>query len=795
MKFTIAVTAVIFCLTSCFHISEQGVYDNIKTFTATVESSTRTSLDENHGIIWNTQDSIDVFVSFSKKYCFKDVTVSQDGKEAHFSGSIPISDAYFALYPANPDSYFESECIYTTMPSEQVATISSFDPKANIAISKTTSENLYFRNIGSLIGFKINNDDIVSVTLSGSEVNNGDMTGDCGIEMIEGIPRATTLGGENHVTLLGDFEKGETYYAAIYPGSYENLEIIYVDNKGRTATFQNSTALTISRNELKDIVNITVKEEDWEEEVSTDWNLVTSESGLVIGNSYILACNATGDQHTTCVVASELSNEVFKTADATSYISSDKKKLTSTPDKALIFQLGGKSGAWTFENNDGKKLGSTKVKKLAWGAGDTLWKISFSSDNSSITNNTSSYGTFAYNTTNPRITTYGPSSSGMKSVQLYSRINASSVTTDMTASNITKESADLSGSYICVKSIPSEAGFLYGLTESELTATVYASAPVQKIGTFGASLVGLNSSTTYYFKAFVKEGGSFKYGKVSSFTTLSAGGGGGTGQADYSWPELPAQKDKNRDGIDDDNPDYYYSHTMRADASTIRNFSSCYSKSKIHPVWVAAPMHSCYKGSSGRNDSYKSDPNIKCTQSPKFDGYTRGHMVGSVDRTISVATNRQAFYYSNIGAQTSAGFNTGGGAWNNLENKVDSYLCADTLYQVIGCIFESFTDKYGKTINAKTGTNSVGTFHVPTAWYKVLLRTKSGNSGKRVADCTSSELQCVAFILGHYSNASHKPTTSDMYSVSELEALTGLTFFVNVPNAPKTTYSASDWGL
>lgn len=263
----------------------------------------------------------------------------------------------------------------------------------------------------------------------------------------------------------------------------------------------------------------------------------------------------------------------------------------------------------------------------------------------------------------------------------------------------------------------------------------------------------------------------------------------------YGWFELPVQTDVDNNGIDDVNPDYYYSHTFRADAPKIRNFSSCYSKSKIHPVWVAAPMHKCYLGSSGRNDSYRADPNIKCAQSSKFTGYTRGHMIGSSDRTVSVATNKQAFYYSNIGAQMSNGFNTGGGAWNNLEDRVDGYLCADTLYQVIGVVFQTWTDKYGKTTSAQTGSNSVGKFQVPTGWYKVLLRTKKGNTGKRVDECSRDELQCVAFMLGHYPNKSHKPSTSDMYPVTEIEKMTGLTFFPNVPNAPKDEFKASDWGF
>lgn len=38
-------------------------------------------------------------------------------------------------------------------------------------------------------------------------------------------------------------------------------------------------------------------------------------------------------------------------------------------------------------------------------------------------------------------------------------------------------------------------------------------------------------------------------------------------------------------------------------------------------------------------------------------------------------------------------------------------------------------------------------------------------------------------------------SSKDMYSIAELEELTGFTYFPNVPNAPKDSYKASDWGL
>jgi DNA/RNA endonuclease G (NUC1) len=170
-------------------------------------------------------------------------------------------------------------------------------------------------------------------------------------------------------------------------------------------------------------------------------------------------------------------------------------------------------------------------------------------------------------------------------------------------------------------------------------------------------------------------------------------------------------------------------------------------------------------------------------------------MLGSAERTVSTATNKQVFYYTNIAPQLSANFNTGGGRWNVLEDFVDTQVCADTLYEVLGCHFEKYTDAYGVTQNPSTisfgGRNDV---HMPTMFYYVLLRTKSGTSGKYVANCSASELKCVAFVRAH-ANVRQAVTATELMSVSDLEKITGVTYFPNVPNAPKDTFNAGDWGL
>ena len=260
--------------------------------------------------------------------------------------------------------------------------------------------------------------------------------------------------------------------------------------------------------------------------------------------------------------------------------------------------------------------------------------------------------------------------------------------------------------------------------------------------------------------------------------------------AHAGWAELPTQKASN---------DIYITSHLLGDNR--RNYTVCYSREQRAPLWVAAPVHRAYKGDVKRVDNYDFDPtlpvNIQITLNRSYGDYTRGHMLGSGERTASREMNNQTFYVTNIAPQLRDGFNERGGAWNNLEYFVDRQLCADTLYVVTGAIYDDFAAPDGTNIKARTTVNKndnkrVG---VPTAYYKALLRTKSGRTGKSVVECKASELKCAAFIIPHRPDVGHKPTVEDMISIKELERLTGVNFFANVPNAPESKAEAKDWGL
>ena len=380
------------------------------------------------------------------------------------------------------------------------------------------------------------------------------------------------------------------------------------------------------------------------------------------------------------------------------------------------------------------------------------------------------------------------------------------------ADGLTVSEATLHGSYTGANGEIREAGFEWGMTQ-ELGETLQASqTPSGASGSFEAALDGLGDGKTYYYKAYVtvQIGDDIRtfYGSVRSFTTSKEGDKPSEGNQ-AGWFELPVMDIQNSGDymVSASDANLYFAYHMCAGSEkgpggkTARNYTVAYSGKYHCPVWVAAPRHDMYEGGADRTDSYRRDPDIPAgiqySSKSTGGGCNKGHMLGSAERTSSTATNRDVFYYTNIAPQLSSGFNTGGGGWNILEDWVDGQVCRDTLYVVIGTYFEKYTDGYGNTVSPKTisfgGRSDVA---MPTMFYYLLLRTKSGSSGKAVKDCSASELQCAAFVRAHTNNLKgQKVSSKEMMSVSDLEKLTGFTYFPNVPNAPKSSFKASDWGL
>lgn len=242
----------------------------------------------------------------------------------------------------------------------------------------------------------------------------------------------------------------------------------------------------------------------------------------------------------------------------------------------------------------------------------------------------------------------------------------------------------------------------------------------------------------------------------------------------------------------------YYSHDRLPSDGSLRNYTFCFDKSKHCALWVAYPLHACYIGEADRSNDFGYDPgfghqedqaNISSyayyPQGGTTFSHSRGHQLPSADRTATAADNSTTFYATNMTPQLQS---LNGGQWQALESNVRKWVCTDTLYVVTGAWFDPTRTPSYAYDNRGLGKACP----VPTHYYKVLLRSKSGNSGRLACELQAGELQCIGFWMDH-GNTGTWNVAASACSVEEIERRTGFTFFANVPNAPKSTYDRASW--
>jgi endonuclease G len=175
--------------------------------------------------------------------------------------------------------------------------------------------------------------------------------------------------------------------------------------------------------------------------------------------------------------------------------------------------------------------------------------------------------------------------------------------------------------------------------------------------------------------------------------------------------------------------------------------------------------------------------------------YDRGHQIPAADRKCSQQMMDQTFYATNMTPQQ-ANFNQN--KWANLEGRVRGMVCSDTLYVVTGAYFDG---QHDSSIATKTTDKSGNTCPTPSHYYKALLRTSKGNTGKRISEINeASELRGIAFWFTHSNTGENTTITSqDCISIEELERRIGFTFFPSINDSieseVKSNIEPSVWGV
>ena len=780
-------------------------------------------------IEWTAGDAISMAYTVNGAWVgpnlYPSTPLAEGGPTAHFTvpGNFSSSETgahrFYAVYPSVPYTDFsDAPDVFATVPEIQTPTAASYDPAADLMAGEsddwrslpsspvplkwkrlTAHADITLKNLGLEAG-----ETVQSIVL---QAQNGAMlTGDVVIDLAnpaefapDGVPRVTVKADKLSVDASGSLR----FMVSVFPVDLTELTVTVTTDKATYRKVFANIAKTFTQN-ARNILGISMQG-------------ATKTSLSPTAGYYVKVTEAPADWTGDYLVVYEpdailLDGDGTKSDHASVVI--DDGKIAYEAYKAYNIRIEKLSVGYSMQFGDRYFGLNSNKNALDLGASATAdgyqWTFAVSDGDTQASNLKYNTRYLQYNTSAHYFRCY---TGGQQPVQFYRLDGEASggggqqetpTVTTGDASNITKTEATLSATYT---GTPTYGGFEWGLSADDLSEDWQAD--YLNNGAFSVPVNGLGAGHTYYYRAYIAvlENGVYKfyYGEIRSFTTPA--GEIVIGGDQPGWYETPVMNIKKSGGYmtnSSDGSQYYAIHMCGGgekgpDGRTARNYVVCFSGQYHCPVWVAAPRHSMYVGNSGRTEAYRADPDIPASIQYKSKstggGCNKGHMLGSAERTSSTETNRDVFYYTNIAPQLSSAFNTGGGRWNVLEDYVDKQVCADTLYEVLGCYFDKYTDAYGETQYPSTisfgGRTDVA---MPTMFYYVLLRTKKGNSGKALKNCSADEIKCVAFVRSHV-NVRQAVSRKELMSVADLEKITGVTYFPNVPNAPKNTFNASDWGL
>lgn len=360
---------------------------------------------------------------------------------------------------------------------------------------------------------------------------------------------------------------------------------------------------------------------------------------------------------------------------------------------------------------------------------------------------------------------------------------------------------------------------------------------------------------------FVPTGVDRQYGLNFDDIVLTNAGGGqlidfgaSPAEEEYRFPELPANwaalSYPSVAGATLSGDYAFFTHWTRSVRSNtvVRNYSYCYDKRRHNPIWVAYPLHPVYReGGYARTspDPWAPDPALAEEYQSKIyraDGpkgsdpyqywstntfsalglsgsWTRGHLCMSRERGgADTEINRQTFYPTNIAPQPNDAASTFGSVWGCIEalisgtgeldnditaddSSTNLNIVADTLFVVAGCYYEhdDWTDYDSSDYTQPTPDPNQKLCIMPTHQYKVLLRTRSGVTRKRIQECSADELQTIGFWLETFTTldatSAQRVLRQIAVPVSEIEQKTGLTLFPDVPASVKEQCNPFDWGF
>lgn len=221
------------------------------------------------------------------------------------------------------------------------------------------------------------------------------------------------------------------------------------------------------------------------------------------------------------------------------------------------------------------------------------------------------------------------------------------------------------------------------------------------------------------------------------------------------------------------------------------NFATEWDCDKKSQRWSCYQMHKGYSGNYSRVADFAFDPALSSSyywsEYKYFPGFERGHICPSADRTFSAEANTQTFYMSNMQPQYHQfnGYDSNNpeyrGLWLRMEQLLQTWAknlsATDTIYVCKGGTIDN-ADQIIKRIDDK--------LIVPKYFFVAVLRKSAfGYAAMGFWSEQTNTWRNDETLLSH------------AMSIDELETLTGIDFFCNLPDdieeKVEKTFNASSW--
>lgn len=239
-------------------------------------------------------------------------------------------------------------------------------------------------------------------------------------------------------------------------------------------------------------------------------------------------------------------------------------------------------------------------------------------------------------------------------------------------------------------------------------------------------------------------------------------------------------------------------NTTSGRGAAIRNYTIRYDMTRRLPMYVAYPMNNVYIGPQARTNAWQKDPAFSSSEQANLNwgmhnGHDRGHMLSSASRTCSRDANEQTFYYTNMSPQLNS---LNAERWVEAESLERGWrnggietATVDTLYVVTGPALKTIGGS--ENIQYINNQNDGRQIARPNYFFKVFL--------KRFRPSLMSDkvtYRALGMWFKHEA-MSGKVQASDCRSIDEIEAMTGLDFFYNLPDnieeVVEASYDLNDW--